>query len=234
MKTITLKQEYWIDFAELLEEVYEKDNPFKYVLAQPIRDAVEEKPYEDTADITLSDDDCRDAIEIAADIQDYYYAIYTKAVRVVSELGFRPNKQKIRMRKKHLNIIAVPLNAPEVSILQSVCKDCIIKNDPKSFAAKAASEIDCILDTVDIGEDCTLDTHFLYIDPLIYVIDNKLGKNNTPRKKRLILERMRGRLLHICTKRAMVAMDMMTFYKMSDDEKSTTAKSDLDRFRADQ
>lgn len=233
MKTITLKKEYWIDFVELLEEVYEKDNPYKYVLAQMIRDAVNAIPYEDTADVTLSDDDCRDAVEIAADIQDYYYAISPRSVRVVSKLGFKVNKQKISMRKKHLNIITLYPNNAETSILQSLCKDCMIKYDPKSFEYEAASAIDCIIDAVDIGEDCIIDTHVLYLDPLIYVIDDKLGNNNTPRKKRLMLNRIRTRLSSISFRRSVVARDM-TLIRMSDDEKSTTAKSDLDRFRADQ
>ncbi|EGD46143.1 hypothetical protein Cpap_0437 [Ruminiclostridium papyrosolvens DSM 2782] len=232
MKTITLKKEYWIDFVELLEEVYEKDNPYKYILAQMIRDAVNEKPYEDTADVTLDDNDCRDAVEIAADIQDYYYAISPRAVRVVSELGFKVNKQKISMRKKHLNVITLYLNNAETNILQSICKDCMIKYDAKSFAHEAASTIDCILDTVDIGEDCVIDTHVLYLDPIIYVIDDKLNNNNTPRKKRLILDRIRTRLSSISIRRTIVARDAVTLQHMSDDEKIRLAKTDMDDFEA--
>lgn len=233
---ITLKNEYWTDFAELITEVYEKDTPVITILAQTIQEAVRKNFTGETTDIELDWEDCEYAREIAADIEDYYYAIYPKAVHVATAFGCKLNKSKISIRKKHLNVITVRFDSTETTILQLLCKDCMVKYAPEKFAYVAASEIGQILDSVDVGESCVITTHHRYFDPLFGAIDKYLNDIDTPRKKRIYLQQIRTRLSTISYRIAITAISLRrnsANINMSDTDKIDLAKKELEDFITD-
>lgn len=233
MQTITLEKEHWEAFAEILEDIYAKDNPYKYVLANAIRDAVAAS-HNNTADVEFDDDGYEEAVKIADDIDAFFYAMYPGAVYVASALGIKGKKQKVSFRKKYPSIVTISLTAQEIGIIQAVCKEQMLYEDEDSLAYNVASALDSTLDSIDIGDDYDFMIHVFYLDPLTKALQDKIDDEDTPRKDRIIMGHVQGRLLTIFSKynKTIPKTQLRKQMHMSESEKIRLAADEINEFES--
>lgn len=184
MISIILEKEHLEAFVQLLEDVYAKDDPYKYALAGKIREAIEESE-DDNAEVTFEDYELEQAAELAEDITDTEYDKCPGAEHVAIALlaygkGIKQNDD---------NIIEIEIMSTETQILQNICKAYMIANpnaDTSDFVS--AELIDTVLEKHDVWTDVSLHIHILVCGGLMHILGGKLREPNIQPNKRSIIK----------------------------------------------